>query len=327
MNYETVSINILKPLEKVFPTHLKNLEEMIDKDGFILKAIIADKQTGTIMDGSHRYVYFLKRGFKTAPVYWADYDDENVRVGARLKQRFLIKSDTITKKECRRRALEGDLFPPRTTRHFFTFRKADISLSLNSLERGEPIDVSHLVADVPIAEEIAHNRRYINEINEEVDTIINYLSEVMQTKNYLEHQSYLMDQSRKVAFFPGKFHPPHLGHIQTINKIAADYRKVIVGVTGHTPESAVTTPEQIYRLLEAFFKNTEDIEVVFLEGTLVEKKNTDDLPDFDVLLSGNYDVIKWAKDHNLVAEFIDRSEGFLCSGTELRAILNEEGCV
>ena len=72
MKYEIVPIEKLIPLEQVFPTHLKNLEEMIDRDDFILKAIIADKKTGTILDGSHRYVYFLKRGFKTVPVHWVD---------------------------------------------------------------------------------------------------------------------------------------------------------------------------------------------------------------------------------------------------------------
>jgi hypothetical protein len=41
MKYDVVSIEKLRPLEKVFPRHLKNLEEMIDRDGFILKPITA----------------------------------------------------------------------------------------------------------------------------------------------------------------------------------------------------------------------------------------------------------------------------------------------
>jgi cytidyltransferase-like protein len=325
MHYEIVSINKLKPLEKVFPTHFKNLENMIEKDGFILKAIIADKKTGAIMDGSHRYVYFLKHGFKSVPVCWADYDDENVRVGTRLKQRFLIKSDTITKTECRKRALEGDLFPPRTTRHFFTFRKSDISLSLDRLDKGGPVDVSWLIADVDVSEEIEHNKKYIMEIDEEIEVIIRYLSEVIETKDYLNRHISLMDQYRQIAFFPGKFHPPHLGHIQTIQKISSKYKKVIVGVTGHMPEKdSVTTPDQIYLLLSSFFAGIKNIEVVYLKGTLVEKEDLSDLPQFDVLVSGNADVLAWAESRGVVSEYIERSEGFLCSGTEIRDLLKNE---
>ena len=52
-------ISKLKPLELVFPSHLKNLSEMIDSSGYITSPIIADKDTGIVLDGSHRYVYFL----------------------------------------------------------------------------------------------------------------------------------------------------------------------------------------------------------------------------------------------------------------------------
>ena len=69
MKYEIVPISRLRPLEKVFPEHLKNLETMINNDGFLLKAIIIDKKTGIVLDGSHRYVYLLKNGYKEAPVF------------------------------------------------------------------------------------------------------------------------------------------------------------------------------------------------------------------------------------------------------------------
>lgn len=196
MMYEIVPINRLIPLEQVFPTHLKNLEDMIDKNGFMMKAIIADEKDGTILDGSHRYVYLLKKGFKTAPVYWVNYDDENIRVGSKLLHKFLIEEKeniNISKKICRERALSGNLFPPRTTRHFFPFRKADITLPLKQLKKGKPVDVLHLIADVDINEEIKSNKDYIKEINEEYEAIIQYLSEVSQTKKYLEYQVLKME--------------------------------------------------------------------------------------------------------------------------------------
>jgi cytidyltransferase-like protein len=322
MKYKIISIDKLIPLEKVFPTHLKNLEEMIDSDGFILKAIIADKKTGVILDGSHRYVYFLMKGYEEVPVYFVDYYDENIRVGTELKHRFLIDDDSgISKVECVKRALKGNIFSPRTTRHFFTFRKSDINLPLDQLKKGKPKSVSHLVEDVQINAEISHNTKYIREINEEVEIIINYLAEVNETKKYLMDQVKLMKETMQTAFFPGKFHPPHLGHIQTIYKILSQYKKVILCISGHTPDNEVTTPYNIYCLLKSFFKDVDNIEVVFLNETLVEKDNLDGLPDFDVLLSGNDDVLKWAKEQNIKAEFVLRSKGFLFSGTKIREIL------
>ena len=323
MKYEIVSIDKLIPLEQVFPTHLANLEEMIEEDGFVLKAIIADKKTGTVMDGSHRYVYFLKNGYKEVPVFWSDYDDENVRVGTHLSHRFLLECVNINKEECRRRALTGELFSPRTTRHFFAFRKSDISLPLSSLKRGEPADVSHLIADVEVSEEIAHNEKFIIELNEEVDIVINYLNEVLQTKLYLTSQIERMNTSKKVAFFPGKFHPPHIGHIHTLLTLLPQYSKLIIGVSEHQPEAAILTPDEIQASIESFFKDYDNVEVCRIKGVLVEKENLDDLPEFDVLLSGNEDVLEWAKKQGLGYKFVPRSVGYLYSGTEIRTAFDE----
>jgi hypothetical protein len=242
MKYEIVPIDKLVPLEKVFPIHLENLERMINKDKFILKALIVDKKDGIILDGSHRYVYLLKNGYKTVPVYWVDYDSDNIRVGTRLRHRFLINDDSgISKEECRQRALDGKLLLPRTTRHFFTFRKADISLPLDQLEKGELINVTYLISDVDISDEINHNKKYIEEIGEEMEIIIQYLFEVSQTREYLTKQIELMDQLREVAFFPGKFHPPHIGHIQTVLNILPKYRKIIIGVSEDMPKDVTIT--------------------------------------------------------------------------------------
>jgi len=324
MKYDIISIDKLRPLEQVFPTHYRNLEEMIDKDGFILKAIIADRKNGIILDGSHRYVYFLKRGYKTVPVCLIDYDDENIRVGKILSHRFLIEDEVgISKKECKERSLSGNLFTPRTTRHFFPFRKSDISLPLSQLERGESIDVSHLIATVDINEEIEHNEMYVKEINEEIEIIINYLAEISETKKYLINQVRFMNESKEIAFFPGKFHPPHIGHLLTIMRILPKYRKLIIGVSEHIPENTITNPQNIQDLLKEFFKGSENVEICHIEGTLVEKKNLNGLPDFDVLLSGNQDVLDWAGKQGLRVDFIPRSEGLLCSGTEIREILYE----
>jgi nicotinamide mononucleotide adenylyltransferase len=325
MKYEIISINKLRPLEKVFPTHLKNLEKIIKDDGYILKPLIIDSKRGIVLDGSHRYAFFLKNGYEEVPVYFVDYDDENVRVGSRLKHRFLIDDICeINKGECIKRAITGNLFSPRTTRHFFTFRKTDISLPLSSLKKGDEKSIDHLLSDVDSNFELEHNKNFISEIDEELDIIVNYLSEVNETKRYLLKQVKLIQESKKIAFFPGKFHPPHIGHVKTIFGFLNNYKKVIVCVSGHIPNDPVTTPMKIFELMKAFFKDYDNIEVMFLNEVLVKKKNLEGLPKFDVLLSGNEEVLEWAKSQNLGAEFCERSEGFLLSGTKIRELLNEE---
>ncbi len=325
MKYDIVPIEELLPLEYVFPRHLKNLEAMIDNDGIVLNAIIADKKTGTIMDGSHRYVYFLMKGYKEVPVYYTDYDNEDVRVGTHLCHRYYIDGTTgISKSECRERASSGDLFYPRTTRHFFTFRKGDISIPLDQLKKGDPVNVDHLIAKVNISVEIEHNEDYIREIDEEVKLMIKYLSEVSNTREYLGSQVKYMKEDRKIAFFPGKFHPPHLGHLKTLLDLSKKYSKLIIGVSEHTPDSAVTSVDNIISILESLFENHREIEVVRIKGILVEKTSTEELPYFDILLSGNPEVLSWAEGLGVSNEYISRTEGDLFSGTEIRETLSKK---
>ena len=156
-----VSIERLKPLEKVFKYHLKNLSEMILIEGLVQTPIIADNKYGIVLDGSHRYIFFLMNGFKEVPVKFVDYEDEHIRVGSLLIHRHLINEKIqISKKEVVRRGIKGELFPPRTTRHFFPFRKNErINLSLDSLKKGENIDVKNFIANTTFQDEIDHNKK------------------------------------------------------------------------------------------------------------------------------------------------------------------------
>ena len=94
-----ISIDHLKPLEKVFLYHLKNLSDMIFKEGIVHNPIIADKESGIVLDGSHRYIFFLMNGFKEVPVKFVDYSDEHIRVGSRLIHRYLVDGKIEISKE------------------------------------------------------------------------------------------------------------------------------------------------------------------------------------------------------------------------------------
>ena len=187
---EIVSISYLKPLELVFPSHLANLTKMIISSGVVTSPIIVDKKTGIVLDGSHRYIFFLSYGYTEVPVIFVNYMDENIRVGTHLMHRHIIEDDTgISKDEVIRRGLSGELFQPRTTRNFFPFRKnAFTEVQLSELNKGEQRDVDQFIAKVNVQYEIKHNTEYLEEIDYEIDEIIRYLDEIRMTRLYLKKQ-------------------------------------------------------------------------------------------------------------------------------------------
>ena len=314
INVELVDISFLRPLELVFNSHFNNLEKMILDDGYIIKPIIADKNTGTILDGSHRYAFLLKHGYLTAPVHFVDYSSDNIRLGTKLKHRFLVDEEiSLTKEMCIKRAEEGNLLPPRTTRHFFSFRKKDFIVKLSELGRGHPKDIRFLLFEHSVNYELEHNINYIKELDEEVDVIVNYLAELNETKRYIQEQIVLIQNTKEVAFFPGKFHPPHLGHLKTILKIIPAYNKVIVGISGDIPDDPMITQEDVFATLSEFFDRYDNVEIQMFSGRLIDMLDTSGLPLFDVVVSGNPAVLEWAESIGVKHQNIDRSLGELSS--------------
>ena len=316
-----VPIERLKPLEKVFKYHLKNLSELILKDGIVQTPIIADKKYGIVLDGSHRYIFFLMNGFKEVPVKFVDYEDEHIRVGSLLIHRHLINEKIqISKKEVVRRGIKGELFPPRTTRHFFPFRKNErINLSLDSLKKGENIDVKNFIANTTFQDEIDHNKKYLSEIENEFDELIRYMEEIRQTKNYLKTQILMMrKKSKSVAFFPGKFQPVHMGHITSLMKIYNDYDKIIIGITSDSP--IILSLQERREIFEKVLSKFNKFKYVFFDTALVDIKDKAILPKFDVCVTGNQAVVDYMKKNNFKTRILSRSKGVGYSGTEIRSI-------
>ena len=318
-------INFLKPLEKVFLYHLKNLSKMILSKGIVQTPIIADKKHGIVLDGSHRYIFFLMNGFKEVPVKFVDYHDEHIRVGSRLIHRYLIEEKmNISKEEVIKRGLSGNLFPPRTTRHFFPFRKNErINLSLDSLKKGKNVDVGNFIADTTLQNEIDHNQKYLSEIENEFDELIRYMEEIRQTKNYLKNQILMMQEKPKsVAFFPGKFQPVHMGHITSIMKIFEDYEKIIIGITSDSPN--VLSLQKRKEVFQSVLSRFDKFEYVFFDTALIDIKDKTILPKFDVCVSGNQKVLDFMKKNNFKTRLLKRSSGVGYSGTEIRSIIDSK---
>ena len=193
-----IDINKLKPLEKVFSLHLKNVGFLIERDKKVIKPIIIDKKNKIVLDGSHRYAFLFQNGYKLAPVIEVDYSDESIFVGNHLHHRFLYDSDKIlTKEKIIKKALSKKYFLPRTTRHFFPFRKIDMITNLKKLNLGKKRCIKKLIYNVSIDDEIKFNLKFIEEINNELSIIGKYISEQKETKRYLQTQNRLFHKYGK----------------------------------------------------------------------------------------------------------------------------------
>lgn len=263
--YEIVNIDRLRPLEYVFKHHLSNLESMIQD--VVNKPLIVDINSGTILDGSHRFVFFYKNGYSEIPVLWVDYMDERISTGIEL-----TKNDILNR---------TGLLPPRTTRHKFFFTKDDVPTKLNELKRGKVRDYNHLVYDSSIDEEIEHNQKYLLEMEE--------------TRSYIQKQLNLM---KPEGYFVGKFNPPHMGHAITILKLMEEYNLTVV-VTNDIPENCKYTQDEIISEI----KNL-NVNVIKFDKKLTEQ---DSDPFGKLLLSGNEEVIEWCKNKNVKCKFVPRS--------------------
>ncbi|MEG0498197.1 MAG: hypothetical protein RR541_09405 [Carnobacterium sp.] len=192
---QLIPVADLKPLEKVLPAHFKNIEKMISDDRFIKKPLIVDQKFKVVLDGSHRYAFLLKYGFKFAPVIFIDYSDESIFVGNHLKHRYLRdNSFTINKSVVIEKALHEQLLDARTTRHFFPFRKEDFIVSLERLEQGKERNIDFLIQDIPIEKEIAIDEAYIKELDEEIEILQAYEDEQRGIKKYLTNQLKMMQE-------------------------------------------------------------------------------------------------------------------------------------
>ena len=60
-----------------------------------------------------------------------------------------------------------------------------------------------------------------------------------------------------IAFFPGKFVPPHLGHIITIMSIYEKYDKVIVGITDES--DLIISQKERESIFQSVFKHLSKI--------------------------------------------------------------------
>jgi hypothetical protein len=183
----------MKLHEKVLPRYLQTLVELIRSDGIIKNPIIIDRDTGTVLDGSHRYVALLLLKCVAAPTISVNYYGPSVDVGSRRSHRFRVnKPIAMSKGVVLYSALSGNLMPPRSSRHFFKFYKlvrCDVELkelrNVPHLAVKPDIDVSKFIADYTLEEELKDLSLYIEECNEDLVNISDLENEVVTIRNDL----------------------------------------------------------------------------------------------------------------------------------------------
>jgi hypothetical protein len=81
--------------------------------------------------------------------------------------------------------------------------------------------------------------------------------------------------------------------------------KLIVGLTEDIPKNAFPRKVILKTLKE--LETLSNVRIVEIKGKLTDKKDSSDLPYFDILLSGNPNVIKWSKKMKIKCKFVERS--------------------
>jgi hypothetical protein len=134
MDVELVSITWLKPHEEVKPKNVDILHEMTLRWNAYTKPLLVDRDSGTILDGHHRYEVGLRIGLSRVPVILVDYlDDDGIEVDVWPSS----GRESLNKQEIIEMGLSGDVFPPKTSRHRFSDHMPPIAVPLDILRIDE----------------------------------------------------------------------------------------------------------------------------------------------------------------------------------------------
>jgi hypothetical protein len=127
---ELIPIELLRPHEQIIDEHVEELLEDIRRRGVLIKPILVDEKTLTILDGHHRVEALRRLGAKYVPAVLVDYDDECISVGT------WRPGWKVTKSLVRSTALSGKLLPPKTSRHITRFEIPELNIPLRVLVEG-----------------------------------------------------------------------------------------------------------------------------------------------------------------------------------------------
>lgn len=104
------------------------------------------------------------------------------------------------------------------------------------------------------------------------------------------------------------------------------YDEIIIGVTTFTyggRKKQVIDAWEVKHILEKVFQHLPKIRVTLIGEGFIERKQFEDLPKFDVVVTGNTETIRKLEKLGMKARYVRRSKGIPgWSGHELRNCLN-----
>jgi ParB-like nuclease domain len=120
-----LNVSHLLKHEQVDPDRVAELMNSITRIGVWTEPICVDAETKVIMDGHHRYEAAIQLGLAFIPARGFAYSEVIIR-----SRRDDFRIDAA---EIRRRAMAGNLYPPKTTHHVFPTQTRRCAISLKDL--------------------------------------------------------------------------------------------------------------------------------------------------------------------------------------------------
>jgi len=108
---EVVKIGELREHEEIDAHHLHEIYSLIEADGVLKRPLAVDFRTQTVLDGVHRLNVLKRCRCGRAPVYFLDFQSDEIVVYSADRRSTISKDDVI------KAALSGRKFPARTTWH------------------------------------------------------------------------------------------------------------------------------------------------------------------------------------------------------------------
>ncbi len=128
-NFEFITLSDLKPHEEHDQNHAVNLASSISKTGRWTTPIIVEEQTGTILDGHHRFEAEKLIQLKRIPAYLVNYGDPSILVTA------WRENEIVTRQNVLNAARLGRLMPQKTSKHSFCKTLPTCSVPISELKK------------------------------------------------------------------------------------------------------------------------------------------------------------------------------------------------
>jgi L-serine kinase (ADP) len=109
--FRLVPVGSLREHEQVDEADVNRLVDEIRRLGLVREPIWVSKDDRVILNGHHRFAALRKLGVRWVPVWEVKYGDREMELGRWGPGPPLEKAEVV------RRAREGALFPPKTSRH------------------------------------------------------------------------------------------------------------------------------------------------------------------------------------------------------------------